>query len=298
MNRSMRAAAIGLLSLAACGQLPPERSAVVPPVPEAKAQSGGGQNIEAPVKRSGVVSAMSLAEFTSKPVPIGTDCPSPPTAGAMPLVGPDDVIGIRLGMTAGEVLTAMRCSGTSYEVMRSSGNVTTTSGKMSKMVLLTAHAGPYLVQPGAAEEEKLSLTFGGPAGQEVLVLLQRKLDFAEDQRKSVPALIADLNAKYGKFTDSGRRTEEQLEGTIVYDGDPLAPRAIRPRRVDPCTNAIGNGSIGMGILYQLVEETHRCRLTINYHLRTTDDPTPMVERLWLAIGDPAFAIATFDGAAQ
>ena len=304
MKVSMRATAMGLLSfatvsLAGCGQSSPvEAASAAPSVPE-KAPERKGPNVEEPAKASGGASAMSLAEFTSTPVQIGTDCPAPPTAGARPRPGPDDVMGIRLGMTPGEALTALRCSGKSYEVSRSSGDITTKSGKTSKMVRLNAHAGPYLVQPGADEEDRLQLTFGGPTGGEVLVLIHRKLDFAADQRKSVPAMIAELNAKYGQFTDYGPRTEENLEGTIVYAGDPLKPRAIRPRHVpDPCTNAVVDGSVGIGILYQLVEETHECRLTINYYLRPTKEASPMVERLRLAIGDPAFTIATFDAAAQ
>jgi hypothetical protein len=116
----------------------------------------------------------------------------------------DDILGIREGMTAGQVRAVLTCKNPDYVIEERTDRIGLPDDGQASEVTITADSGL----------DKVMVSLIGPMGRERVVHTTRTVEYVEGSGLPVAAIQRELTSKYGSFDqrDGGSRTD----GYIIH----------------------------------------------------------------------------------
>ena len=193
------AALVASMSLGACDKQPARQGSLLPPA-----------------------NAPSQLGVLQPAAPAGPkfDCSGVKPASAPPGSPPDDILGVRLGMTPKTVEAVLACGNPHYTITENDG---------ASFNVPNIEHGPQPQTSVAAEDgdDKVEVVLLGLAGHEQAVRLTSQRRYLLGNQPSFPTEVAKLIAKYGPpTTDTGDSAGESENLYWLYDrsGKPLPQR--------------------------------------------------------------------------
>lgn len=106
----------------------------------------------------------------------------------------DDILGIRPGMGLREVRALLMCKDPDYAFNSRQNEIKLSDGPVDATV-------SHLTLDADTGLEKLQISFLGPAGQEEVVHVSRRVEYVEGKELPVASLKQELASKYGDFDE-------------------------------------------------------------------------------------------------
>jgi hypothetical protein len=184
----------------------------------------------------------------------------------------DDILGVRHGMTLGQVRNVLQCKNPSYAINSNNSSIGLPSGGQMSRINLTADTGL----------DRVNVWLVGPSGREQVIHVERMMEYTEGKQLPVASIKQELASKYGKFDDASYGHN----GAIVRsrDGQQLTPQ-----------------NSNYGICSQQNFQTSSavpCLNVVSYHVQPDNRNPDLAARFTVAVTNHARGAAMVEAAEQ